>query len=271
MGSFSRPPSVWLRPAVSSVSLVILAAGVAFVLRAATGNNTIIDSWQDPNSKQVAAMTSSGTLSLSGRLLATSVLIDGVSINTGTLVTQSQGDSRYVNVSGDTMTGALTLDIATENTTVLSISGAFIFNDAGLNNDVRWESLDRNNMLWLDADENSLAVNTTETGGTLTVSGSLALNVKAFSGSITLDKTHSVVLIDASGKSPSIITLPKCSQVYDRTYVIKKIDDSSNILQINAAAGDRIDASGSHLLQFQYDSLSIICSRYKTGTGWFIW
>jgi len=93
---------VRLRPAAAFASLVTLAVGVVFVTQAGSGNNNIMWSQQDPNGKQIAALTSSGNLTVSGAVRATAVIIDGISISTGASL-----DTRYVNVSGDTMTGAL--------------------------------------------------------------------------------------------------------------------------------------------------------------------
>tara|TARA_Y100000310_G_scaffold26154_2_gene24959 strand:+ start:540 stop:3707 length:3168 start_codon:yes stop_codon:yes gene_type:complete len=145
-------------------------------------------------------------------------------------------------------------------------SGSF-FLDTG---DVNWDSTNRTSMFGMDSDEDAIMVNTTGTGGHLTTSGSLAHNIKNMSGSFTLDRSHGYMMVDASGTSPTKVTLPTCSSVYDRFYHIKRLDDSANMMEIKAASGDRIDGSGTLLMHFQYDAVKIGCSRYDTGTGWYI-
>ncbi len=59
--------------------------------------------------------------------------------------------NHYVLASGDTMTGALTIDVAGENTTALSVSGATILNSSGKDNDVSIKNNQNNLIFFADA------------------------------------------------------------------------------------------------------------------------
>ena len=71
------------------------------------------------------------------------------------------------------------------------------------------------------------------------------------------------ILCNASSGSFSI-TLPSASTCTGKTYVIKKIDSSSNSVTI---AGDvNIDGNLTLVIATQYDSVTVICD----GENWFI-
>jgi len=67
---FVFAPGIKRRPAAAAASLIILTAGVFFAVRAATSNDTLVQKWEDSNSKMVAKMTSSGSLTLSGTFIS---------------------------------------------------------------------------------------------------------------------------------------------------------------------------------------------------------
>ena len=106
--------------------------------------------------------------------------------------------------------------------------------------------------------------------GVLTISGSLALNVKTFSGSFTVEQNANTMIVDASGTAPTIVTLPAASNVAEKTYTVKRTDDSGNILEVRIdtwpGGGDTIDGSGAFLLPFQYDSVDLL----SDGSVWHI-
>ena len=70
------PSFIERRPGATFLSLLILVAGVFFVLRAPTSNDTVVQKWERPlkggteteSGATVAYMTSSGSLTMSGLL-----------------------------------------------------------------------------------------------------------------------------------------------------------------------------------------------------------
>jgi len=105
--SITPPPAISRYAQVANVALIILAVGVAFTIRAPktglapTGTNRTL-LLQNGSGATVGGCYDKGNCSFSGSITA-----QGVLINTGAVVTQSNADARYVNTSGDTMTGAL--------------------------------------------------------------------------------------------------------------------------------------------------------------------
>lgn len=140
------------------------------------------------------ACTGWGNCSFSGALT-----VDGVAISTGSSLSLSGGDARYVNQSGDTMTGTLVINkssgnidlnaIQTISGNVLFISkgatfagtgvtisqaGAAVFNERGLDADFRIESQGNVNAFFLDASANSIGILTNAPKATLDIAGSVS-------------------------------------------------------------------------------------------------
>jgi hypothetical protein len=81
------------------------------------------------------------------------------------------------------------------------------------------------------------------------------------SGSFTLDDFSTVYYVDASTGSATVtLTAPDVNQ--DRVYTIKKIDNTSNVVDIQG----RLDGSTSTLINTQYTSLTIAAGS----TQWYI-
>lgn len=136
------PPSVFRRATVTALVTSLLAAsGVTFtinkltptaairnevveVVRSSSGTGLKLDGW--------------GNLTVSGAIIS-----DGVQLSTGALLNQSIADNRYVNTSGDTMTGSLTVHRTMSGTslTAKSMTGTDIYAVNSLNSSgsVAWE------------------------------------------------------------------------------------------------------------------------------------
>jgi len=88
-------------------------------------------------------------------------------------INQEDADSRYVNVSGDTMTGALTINVSSANALLLqdgsannvnllrtSTLGATVFNEQGSDIDFRIEGDTQANLLFVDASTDRVGIGT---------------------------------------------------------------------------------------------------------------
>jgi hypothetical protein len=82
-----------------------------------------------------------------------------------------------------------------------------------------------------------------------------------------LDATDHVVLADtAAAAGPITLTLPLADEHQGRIYIIKKIDASSDTVDIDPSGSAGIDGSSSHTLVSQYDSVTIV----SDGIDWHI-
>jgi len=79
----------------------------------------------------------------------------------------------------------------------------------------------------------------------------------------TLDDTNHVVLCDCTSNAITI-NLPDASGNTGLTYIIKKVDSTSNTVTINGNASETIDGATTQVIGFQYDSVRIVCD----GTSW---
>ena len=123
---YLRPPSVWLRPGVAATATVAVAAAIGgFLTTVATpdGESVLRNIFCSKTSTGSGfCLREDGTGVFSGGLI-----VDGQTINTGSILTLSDNDDRYVNQSGDTMTGVLALKgpSLTISGAVLSATGSF--------------------------------------------------------------------------------------------------------------------------------------------------
>ena len=95
--------------------------------------------------------------------------------------------------------------------------------------------------------------------------GSVHWKFKAVSSSITIDDSTTVYICDASGGALTL-TLTEPSENSNRLLIVKKKDDSSNKVTIDAGAGNTIDGSQTYDLTLQYQSVILICD----GSQWWI-
>lgn len=105
-----------------------------------------------------------------------------------------------------------------------------------------------------------VGIGTTGPGSTLHVSGSYQAAVSALTTNTTLDATHQVVTVDASGGARTI-TLPDCvAGILGRTYRIKKIDSSANTVTLaRTGSDDTFDGATSYTITNQYQSVDVVC------------
>jgi hypothetical protein len=83
------------------------------------------------------------------------------------------------------------------------------------------------------------------------------------SSNTTLDATHEIVSVDASGGARTI-TLPTAVGINGRCYTIRKLDSSGNAVTINGDGAETINGSATKVLAAQYD-FAEVCSN---GTNW---
>ena len=89
-------------------------------------------------------------------------------------------------------------------------------------------------------------------------------SVVEVNGSLSLDNTHGIILVDTSAGNITI-TLPLTSSGVYR-YTIKKVDSSSNSVIVTAQGASSIDGAATLDIDTQYQFSSII----NTNTDWFL-
>jgi hypothetical protein len=82
---------------------------------------------------------------------------------------------------------------------------------------------------------------------------------------ITLDATHNVVDIDASGGTKTV-TLPAAASITGRQYTIRKSDSSGNAVTIDGNSTETINGAATKSLAAQYDTATIM----SNGTNWIV-
>lgn len=102
------------------------------------------------------------------------------------------------------------------------------------------------------------------------VDGAEGLAIETVTGDTTLDKTHSTLLVNASGNVT--ITLPTAASAYNNTdgigriYEVKKIDADANTVTIDGNGAELIEFAATAVLTVQGESI-----RFKSnGTAWYI-
>jgi hypothetical protein len=76
----------------------------------------------------------------------------------------------------------------------------------------------------------------------------------------TLDTTHNVVSVDASGGAKTI-TLPTAVGIGGRQYTIRKLDSSGNAVTIDGNGSETINGATTKVLAAQYDVATIISNN----------
>lgn len=87
----------------------------------------------------------------------------------------------------------------------------------------------------------------------------------SLSANTTLDTTHSVVDVDASGAAITI-TLPTAVGCNGREYRIRKLDSSANAVTIDGAGAETINGAATKLLSAQYATATLL----SNGTNWIV-
>jgi hypothetical protein len=148
------------------------------------------------------------------------------------------GDGRYVNTSGDTMTGALTIDVAGEGTTALSVSGTLLFNDSGLNNDARFEGESDQNLFFLDASTDRIGIGTSAPETKLEVVGALSGLLLRISGNAEI---HGALSASGAIRTDNNLTINDDQTAADA--VVTFGSDGTNETLTFANSADRFEFS----------------------------
>jgi len=226
---------------------------------------------------QATLLTDGTTTIIGGTINATTIIQNGSTL-----------DSTYVNVSGDTMTGNLTITPDSDDTDVLSVNqsdGTDVFDvdttnrkikvtsgtsgqstiDAGLVvnkesgsdaiNDFQVNS-DTETAIKVDASEDSLAI-----GVKTTFEKSLTHALATKTSDYTVTDDDEYILADGSSNTVTI-TLPTASGITGRVYTIKCIDDT-NTVTIDGDGSETIDGDTTVTLS-KDDALKII----SDGSNW---
>jgi hypothetical protein len=85
------------------------------------------------------------------------------------------------------------------------------------------------------------------------------------SSNTTLDATHNVVDVDASGGARTI-TLPTAVGINGRKYTIRKLDSSGNAVTIDGNGSETINGATTKALSTQYETATIM----SNGANWII-
>lgn len=85
------------------------------------------------------------------------------------------------------------------------------------------------------------------------------------SANTTLDTTHHVVSVDASGGARTI-TLPTAVGINGREYTIRKLDSSGNAVTIDGDGAETINGAATKVLAAQYDVATIM----SNGSNWVV-
>lgn len=88
-------------------------------------------------------------------------------------------------------------------------------------------------------------------------------NTRAVAASITLDRNHRTVLVDAAAAARTI-TLPTAAAGRYQTYAVKKTDSSANTVTIDASGAETIDGGLTVVLDTQFDAAYF----QSDGTTW---
>lgn len=268
--SVQQPPGLLRRVSTAAVGLVTVLGVSSGVLFLRTVKNTPsgasanrnIECWETSSGGQVMCLRETGVL----HLFSGALVIDGVTIGTGATLTQTSADTRYVNTSGDTMTGQLIARTNTfgafSGTTVSGAGGDFAVTSTGdlVLGGLRYTpptSITAGTFLQVGA---ANALSWASAGGGLT-STSKTANYTAVSGDL--------VLADSSAGTFDV-TLPG-NAADRRVGVILSNTSSSNVVYVksptaNILVGSGTTLSGSIVLYVVGDSVVL----QNNGTNWYI-
>ncbi len=119
-------------------------------------------------------------------------------------------------------------------------------------------------------DSVGLGIGTKTQVSLLEADGAIGLAIETVTGNTTLDKTHSTVLVNASGNVT--ITLPTAASSYNNTdgigriYRIKKIDVDADTVTIDGNSSETIDGGTTAVITKQHETITI----QSDGTEWWI-
>lgn len=149
-------------------------------------------------------------------------------------------------------------------------SSEFVGNQQGVDIDFRWEGGTDTELLQVNAGQDAVIIGGTNPDSLFEVDGAQGLAIETITGNTTLNKTHSTVLVNASGNVT--ITLPAAASAYNNTdnigriYEIKKIDADADTVEIDGNGSETIDGGLTAVLTVQYEAITIV----SDGSNWHI-
>ena len=143
-------------------------------------------------------------------------------------------DTRYINVTGDTMTGGLTIEPTADTLT------AFVINDT-----------DSNNVLTVDTVNNRVGIGTTGPGAKLDVRGSAVFNEDSADANFRIESNDDANMfnLDAGLNSIALRTTPGLTFSFGTRYPTLQIDTTSNVgygMFLERKDGSAAGAAGMH-------------------------
>lgn len=129
---------------------------------------------------------------------------------------------------------------------------------------------DPTQLKWLALSAGTLTAAATLTGANIwtnTNSWIAAVGYKytALTAATTLDATHYLADIDASGAARTI-TLPTAVGIIGRVYVIRKLDSSANAVTVDGNGSETINGTLTYVLATQYNTVRIM----SNGANWMV-
>lgn len=136
-----------------------------------------------------------------------------------------------------------------------------VINDNGVDADFRVEGDNDANLIFADAGNDKVGIGTASPNSKFEVNGSFATKYTATATGITLDGTHSVVNVTATGQT---ITLPTAASITGRQYTIKLT--ASGSATVATTSSQTIDGSTTYSLASQYKYVTVV----SDGSNWII-
>lgn len=82
----------------------------------------------------------------------------------------------------------------------------------------------------------------------------------------TYSLTNEYAILGNAVSGSVILNLPAASSYNGKTYKIKKVDSSSNVITLNGSGTDKIDGQSSYSINYQYQAIELVCD----GLAWYI-
>ncbi|MDG1516992.1 MAG: hypothetical protein P8Q42_03105, partial [Flavobacteriales bacterium] len=146
---------------------------------------------------------------------------------------------------------------------VLEPAGALSTLNIEADADVRIESDDNANMLFVDYSADAVGIGTTSPASTIDIQGSMGLKVTTITSATTLDQTHNVVLCNTGSYT---VTLPAAASNTGKVYYIKNIDSDGDYFTIDGNSTETIDGDETFELLAYNHAVRII----SDGSGWHV-